>query len=68
MGTCRVDTTVDQDVWCVKEQIVLPAPSLEFSMIASVGCVNAFSLPFAQIQTHGTCFSQCVATRRHRHR
>jgi hypothetical protein len=49
MKRCRVVTTVDQDVWYVKDQIVLTALSLEFSMIALVGCVYVFSLPFAQI-------------------
>jgi hypothetical protein len=49
LETCRVVTTVDQDASYVKEQIVLTAPSLlEFPMIALVGCVYVFSLPFSQ--------------------
>jgi len=45
METCRVVTTIDQDVWYVKEQIVLTALSLEFSMIALVSCVYVFPCP-----------------------
>jgi hypothetical protein len=44
METCRVVTTVDQDVWYVKEQIVLTTPSLEFSMISWL-CVCIFFFP-----------------------